>query len=175
MVQGFPLYLAQARQTLYQQSPSPSPSLFCTFEARAESEREQFVCGVSGYRKACAPALGRCQEEATEVSLGRKKGDLIKAYLIFFLLVYDCQLFEKHCLYEISIFAAEVVMAPSAKYLPCKHEDLSSIPSRHVKSWVWQDMLVTPALGGRHRGPWRLLDCQSQWSVPDVVKACFKN
>lgn len=89
VVQGFPLYLAQARQMLYQQSPSPSPSLFCTFEAGAESEREGFVWGV-GYRKACAPALGRCQEEATEISSRRKKEDLTKAYLLFFLLVYDC-------------------------------------------------------------------------------------
>lgn len=63
-------------------------------------------------------------------------------------------------------------MVWSGKYLLCKREDLSSIPSCHVKSRVWQDMFVTPALGGRHRGAWRLPDCQSQWSVPDVVKAC---
>lgn len=100
---------------------------------------------------------------------------MTKAYLIFFLLVYDCQLFKKHCLYEISTFGAEVVMVQSGKYLPCNHEDLSSIPSSHVKSQVWQEMLVTPALGGRCRGPWHLLDCQSQWSIPDTVKACFKN
>lgn len=66
------MYLAQARQTVPTElHPALHPSVQLKLVPKA---RGNSLCGVSVYRKACAPALGRCQEEATTVSSGRKKG-----------------------------------------------------------------------------------------------------
>lgn len=39
------------------------------------------------------------------------------------------------------------------KCLPCKHEDLSSDASTHVKTQVWGCSIIIPVLGGGDRIP----------------------
>lgn len=47
--------------------------------------------------------------------------------------------------------------------LPCKHEDLNSVPNAHAKSWTWLHGAIIPVLGswGRQIDPWILLATQS--------------
>lgn len=63
-----------------------------------------------------------------------------------------------------------VEIAHLVKYLPCKHKDLSSIPTTSLKSQVWWWLSVTPILRTQKEvNPWCFLTCQPSLIVEPQV------